>query len=149
MVTGVEAPQLPGLSDAELAQADMWATGVAPDGHPTVFVREDLRARGVVTAAGLRALSDGCRVLVAGVVTHRQRPATASGTTFINLEDETGLVNVICSKGCWERHRRVARGASALLVRGRLESFDGVFNVIAERMEALSVPVGTSSRDFR
>ena len=37
--------------------------------------------------------------MVGGVVTHRQRPATAGGTTFLNLEDETGLINVIVSKG--------------------------------------------------
>ena len=73
------------------------------------------------------------------MVTHRQRPATAQGITFINLEDETGLINVICSKGCWARYRRVARGAPALLVRGRLEKDEGVVNVVAERIEPLPV----------
>jgi DNA polymerase III alpha subunit len=63
----------------------------------------------------------GTRVWVGGIVTHRQRPQTAGGTTFINLEDETGLVNVIVSKGAWARYRQVARGASALLIRGTLE----------------------------
>jgi len=32
-------------------------------------------------------------------VTHRQHPETANGAVFINLEDETGHVNVIFSKG--------------------------------------------------
>jgi len=67
----------------------------------------------------------GTKVFVAGVVTHRQRPATAGGTTFLNLEDETGLVNVICSPGCWTRYRKAARSAVVLLVRGRLERGEG------------------------
>ena len=54
----------------------------------------------MVTAADLRDLADRSVVEVAGVVTHRQQPATAKGTVFLNLEDETGLVNVICAKGC-------------------------------------------------
>ncbi|HXP32478.1 MAG TPA: OB-fold nucleic acid binding domain-containing protein, partial [Acidimicrobiales bacterium] len=89
------------------------------------------------------------RVLVAGVVTHRQRPATAQGITFLNLEDETGLVNVICSREVWAHHRRVARSAPALVVRGRLERSDGVVNVVADRLEALALAGRTTSRDFR
>ena len=84
-----------------------------------------------------------------GVVTHRQRPATAQGTTFLNLEDETGLVNVVCSRGLWTRYRRVARSAAALLVRGRLERADGVVNVVADRLDRLPLSVVTRSRDFR
>jgi len=83
------------------------------------------------------------------LVTHRQRPATASGTTFVNLEDETGLVNVICSKGCWARYRQAALSAPALLVRGRLEKVEGVVNVIADKLEALPLGTPARSRDFR
>jgi error-prone DNA polymerase len=68
---------------------------------------------------------------------------------FINLEDETGLINVVCSRGCWVRYRKVARGAPALLVRGRLERAEGVTNIIAERFEHLPVPASLPSRDFR
>ena len=88
-------------------------------------------------------------MLVGGVVTHRQRPATASGTVFVNLEDETGLVNVICSAGVWARYRRVARTASALLVRGNLERAEGVVNVVADRIDPLPLVGATRSRDFR
>ena len=97
----------------------------------------------------LLSLTHDSRVLVAGVVTHRQRPMTAGGATFINLEDETGLINVVCSKGCWARFRSAARDAPALLVRGRLHSAEGVVNIVAEHMAALVVPVGSGSRDFR
>jgi error-prone DNA polymerase len=84
------------------------------------------------------------------VVTHRQRPATAAGVTFVNLEDETGLVNVVCSVGCWQRYRTVATTSPALLVRGKLErTVDGVVNVVADRLEALPLAATPPSRDFR
>jgi error-prone DNA polymerase len=149
IVTGADAPQLPGMSDQEEAIADLWATGISPDGHPTRFLRHHLDARGVVPATGLRQIPSGTRVLVAGVVTHRQRPATAGGTTFLNLEDETGLCNVVVSKGCWQRHRVLARTAPALLIRGRVENAEGVVNVVAERLELLPLGAPTKSRDFR
>ncbi|MFM8310614.1 MAG: error-prone DNA polymerase, partial [Ilumatobacteraceae bacterium] len=153
VVTGQRAPCLPGMEPVEAAVADLWATGVSPDGHPTSFLRAELAAKGVTTAADLAHLAPhgegGGKVLVAGVVTHRQRPMTAQGTTFINLEDETGLMNVVVSKGCWARYRTVARGAPALLVRGRHERSEGVVNVIAEEITPLRVPAHAASRNFR
>jgi error-prone DNA polymerase len=150
IVVGMAAPQLPGMDDWEEAVADLWATGVAPDGHPTRFLRADLDRRGAVTATELRTLQDGAKVLVAGVVTHRQRPATAAGVTFVNLEDETGLVNVVVSRGCWQRYRHVAGSAPALLVSGRLErSVDDVVNVVATKLELLPVVASVAARNFR
>ena len=106
--------------------------------------------RGVLTSAGLRTHETGRRVEVAGLVTHRQRPATASGVTFINLEDEHGLVNVICSVGVWNRYRRVVRDAPALIVRGMLErSVEGVTNLLADRFDDLRVDVPHNARNFR
>ncbi len=148
-VVGAEAPQLPGMSPVELSAADLWATGLSTFSHPVEFLRERLDALGVVSSDGLAAIEPGARVLVGGIVTHRQRPATASGTTFLSLEDETGIVNVICSIGVWTRYRRVARAATALLVRGRLERAEGVTNVIAEQIHPLQTGVATRSRDFR
>jgi error-prone DNA polymerase len=88
---------------------------------------------------------------VGGVVTHRQRPATANGTIFVNLEDETGMLNVICNSAVWAAYRRVARTSPALLIGGKLERAEGVTNLIAEKIEALSLstPPTTKSRDFR
>jgi error-prone DNA polymerase len=146
---GAEAPRLPGMSPVELGAADLWATGLSGDSHPVQFARERLDELGAVAADGLAVVPPGARVLVGGVVTHRQRPATAGGTTFLNLEDETGLINVICSKGVWTRYRRVARTAPALLVRGRLERAEGVINVIADQLRPLPLAVATRSRDFR
>jgi error-prone DNA polymerase len=84
------------------------------------------------------------------MVTHRQRPSTAQGTVFVNLEDETGILNVICSAGVWARYRRVARASAALLVRGMLERTEGVTNLVAERIEPLLLTTqAAKSRDFR
>jgi error-prone DNA polymerase len=149
VVVGVDAPALPGMDAFEEARSDLWATGVAPEGHPTRFIRDQLDRMGVVTGTGLAAVEPGSKVVVAGVVTHRQRPATAGGTLFINLEDETSLINIVVSKGCWAHHRRVASTAPALLIRGRLERSEGVTNVIAERIEALPLRAPVRSRDFR
>jgi error-prone DNA polymerase len=149
VVVGADPPELPGMSPIELGAADLWATGLSGDSHPVEFARERLDTLGVVTAAGLAAVPPGTRVLVGGVVTHRQRPATAGGVTFVSLEDETGIVNVICSQGVWARHRRVARASPALLVRGRLERAEGVTNVLADQVQSLHLGIATRSRDFR
>ena len=143
------APALPGMSEQELAAADVWATGVSAESYPTQFLRADLDALGVIPAGGLASVPDGSRVLVAGAVTHRQRPATARGVTFLNLEDETGMVNVLCTPGMWTRHRRLALGAAALLIRGRVQNASGAVTVLAERMRPLAMAVGSRSRDFR
>jgi len=149
IVVGLDAPQLPFMSAHEEAVADLWSTGVSAEGHPTRFVRDHLDSLGVLTGAALRTAEAGRNVVVAGVVTHRQRPATAGGTMFINLEDETGLINVVCSLGCWTRYRVVARRAPALLVKGRLERAEGVVNVIAHSIHTLPVAASNRSRDFR
>jgi len=149
IVVGQKAPHLPGMAPLEVAVADLWATGVAPNGHPTQFLRDALAQQGVVTAAGLWDCEPRTKVLVAGVVTHRQRPMTAQGVTFMNLEDETGLINIVVSKGCWARYRKIARGAPALLIRGRLERSEGVININAEELTPLVVAAHNPSRDFR
>jgi error-prone DNA polymerase len=147
--SGMRAPMLPGMDDLERLTADVWATGLAPDAHPVGFARAHLDQIGALPIARLATAEHGRRVLVGGIVTHRQRPPTAGGVTFVNLEDETGMLNVTCSAGLWQRHRRVARTASALVVRGILERADGVVNLRADHLAPLSVPVRPVSRDFR
>jgi error-prone DNA polymerase len=142
-------PSLPGMTELELAAADVWATGVSPDSHPVQFLREHLDDIGVVPANRLLSVPDGTRVLVAGAVTHRQRPATAQGVTFMNLEDETGMVNVMCSRGVWARHRRLAQTASALVIRGIVQNATGAVTVTADRMSPIDLRVRSKSRDFQ
>jgi error-prone DNA polymerase len=155
-VSGLEAPPLPGMTEAEELTADLWSMGLSPGRHPTELVRHLLDAAGIRSAADLREVAHGRPVEVAGVVTHRQRPETAMGVTFLNLEDETGLVNVICTKPVWDRHRRIARGRNLLVVQGVVERQDGVINVLAARLRPLADAVPDASllpeprsRDFR
>jgi error-prone DNA polymerase len=159
--TGLDAPPLPAMTPAEETLADLWATSTYGT-HPVAHIRAALRARRVLTAAGARAADDGTEVAVAGLVTHRQRPPTARGVVFLSLEDETGMVNVICPPPVWERHRRVATVAPALVVWGRIErtgaagragGAGGAVNLLAAVLRPLRVAAartGTAaSRDFR
>ena len=150
LVTGVDAPALPGMTEVEETAADLWATGLTAGRHPTEFVRERLTGRGVVTVEALRELPHRSVVEVAGIVTHRQQPDTAKGVVFVNLEDETGLLNVICTADVWRRFRKVARMSPALIVRGMLERYQGVINVVAGRIEELPLTAAdmVRSRDF-
>ncbi|MFC0315770.1 error-prone DNA polymerase [Gordonia phosphorivorans] len=143
------APTLPGMSEVELAAVDAMSTGITPHSYPTQYLRPRLDAMGVIPADGLSAVPDGTRVTVGGAVTHRQRPATASGVTFLNLEDETGMVNVVCSVGLWTRYRKLAHTASALLVRGKVQNAEGAVTVVADRLSHLDLRVGTRSRDWQ
>jgi error-prone DNA polymerase len=149
VAVGVDAPTLPGMSDVEMAVADVWAAGVSADSYPTAFVRDRLDAGGVLRVADVFTHEAERRVTAAGVVTHRQRPGTAKGVTFLSLEDETGVLNVICSQGVWRRFQAVARRSPALVVRGRIERADGATNLVAEHLAPLSLSVPSRSRDFR
>lgn len=146
VIPGIDAPELVAMNGVEQAAADLWGFGLMPDGSPTQLFREQLSRRGVITAAGLTEIAHGTVITVGGVVTHRQRPATAGGVTFVNLEDETGLINVICMPDVWNR---VARTSPALTVRGRLERIDGVINVIAADLQPFDLSLPVHSRDFR
>jgi error-prone DNA polymerase len=144
-----QLPPLPEMTEPEQLLADLWATGITRDHYPTALIRQRLNALGVVPSNQLRRLPDHTRLTVAGVVTHRQRPATARGVTFINLEDEFGMLNIICDPVVWQRHRKVARQSGGLLIRGMLEKADGVVNVAAERIDKLELGIRNRSRDFR
>ena len=97
--------------------ADYQATGLSLKAHPLSLIRADLDQLKVVSAAALAEMPDKAAVRVAGLVLVRQRPATANGTVFMSLEDETGLMNVIIWRRTWERFRKVAKDAVALLYR--------------------------------
>lgn len=147
---GLNPPALKSMSARDTAASDLFSMGLMPDGSPMQFVRESLQSRGVLSAGSLGEVANRSRIRVAGIVTHRQRPATASGMTFLNLEDETGLVNIVCHVGVWKRYGRVARNASALVITGRLECNSGAMNVIAEKLEVLDLNMSApASRDFR
>ena len=88
---------------------------------------------------------------MAGLVTCRQRPGTASGVVFLTLEDETGNINVIVWPAVQERHRQALMTAQLLLVKGTIESREGVVHVIASTLEDHSdslTALAIQSRDF-
>ncbi|MFA7498852.1 MAG: error-prone DNA polymerase [Leucobacter sp.] len=146
----VQPPLLPVLSEAEQTSLDLWTTGVATGAHPLALLRDGLDRRGVVRSDRLRSIPVGSRIEIAGLVTHRQRPGTAGGVTFLTLEDEAGTANVVVWAKVWARHRLIAASSPALVVRGLLErSPEGVANVIAHDFEMLAAPAGITSRDFR
>ncbi len=154
---GVIAPELPEMTPFEEMAADLATIGLSPGSSPMAFARDALAGRGVVTVASLLEVPDGEKVTIAGIVTHRQRPGTAGGVTFLNIEDETGLMNVICSSGLWVRYRPAARSAVVMLVRGRIERAEGgnrealsSANLIAEHLEKIDLPaISVTSRDYR
>jgi error-prone DNA polymerase len=148
IVTGAVAPSLPPRAAIEEVRDDLWSIGVAPDRTAIELARPELERRGVATIAEV-VEGPSSKVVVAGVVTHRQQPDTARGAVFLNLEDETGMLNVVCSKGAWARWRAVARSSPALIVKGRLERAQGTVNVVAERFEPLALGPVPGSRDFR
>ncbi|MPM35508.1 Error-prone DNA polymerase [bioreactor metagenome] len=149
MVAPLQPPLFDDPSGLEVLNDDLWATGLSTSDHLLAHLRARLDEHGVLTSAAVRTAEPGRRIRVAGLVTHRQRPSSASGVTFVNLEDEHGLVNVICSAGVWARYRRLIREAPGLIVRGILErSPEGVTNLVADHLEPLPVTVRHTSRDF-
>lgn len=141
----ISAPALPGMNAFELLAADLAATGITPDVHPVQLLRQYLdtwheRGSGgvpVVTSERLLQMPDGQRVRVAGVVTHRQRPATAGGVVFFGLEDETGLANVMVTEGLWKRQRKEALSAKLVVIRGIVHNREGAASVTADLIEPI------------
>jgi error-prone DNA polymerase len=145
---GIDPPRLPAMSELERHQADLWATGVSVS-HPVQFVRDALCEMGCLTVAEVLELrSMRSRVAVGGIVTHRQRPGTAAGVIFFNLEDETGLLNVVVLPDVWTAHREVARRQPGLVIEGMVEYRDGVTNLVARSFRPIPVE-GVAARNFR
>ncbi|MGO1471379.1 MAG: error-prone DNA polymerase [Flaviflexus sp.] len=145
---GTVAPTLPNMTRAETIVADVLTTGISSD-YPTVLIRDRLTAQGIRTIADITTAPIGTRLRVGGIVTHRQRPHTARGTIFLSIEDETGLLNVVCSSGLWNRYREIARRPRALVIRGMVERADGTVNFVADGFENLPLALPVRSRDFR
>jgi len=137
------------MTEEEEVVADYAGMGLSVGPHPMALRRAALDRQGVTRAAELAARRHGSAVRVAGAVVVRQRPGTAKGFVFLNLEDETGLINVIVRPQHFARYRELLTGEPFLLVDGRLQHEDGVISVRAERLRALEVRLGAlPSHDF-
>jgi error-prone DNA polymerase len=129
-------------TEGEDILADYRALGFTLGRHPLALLREKLRAAHVLTAQELQDEPSGSAVRVAGLVTTRQRPQTASGVTFVTLEDESGQINVIVWRQLGQQRNMVLVGAKMMEVRGELQRESGVTHVIARDLIDRSVLVG-------
>jgi error-prone DNA polymerase len=163
-VAGIERqrPLLPGSPDEDVIAlpapaagedvlSDYRATGLTLQAHPLALLRARLRRERLLDSNQLRALPHGRGAFSAGLVTQRQRPATANGTVFVTLEDEHGMVNVVVWRDLALTRRKALLGARLLAVRGRWEHVDGVQHLIARDLQDMSHLLGelpAGSRDF-
>ncbi len=138
---GTTAPELPAMTPVEETIADLWATGASATSHPVEHIRPWLDHCGALPAVALPGIAHGSAVMVGGLVTHRQRPPTAGGVLFLSLEDETGLINVVCNRPVWQAHRRTVLDRAGLFIHGRIERDRGATNLIATRITPLRVAV--------
>jgi len=146
-----QAVALPAPSIAEDLVADYDTLGTTLGPHPLTLLRTRLRALGCRSSRELAGVEHGDSIAVAGIVVGRQRPQTASGVTFVTLEDEHGMVNVVVWRDLAERQRRELVGSKLLKVSGRLEQESGVRHLIARRLEDISPllqGLDVRSRDF-
>jgi error-prone DNA polymerase len=117
---------------------DYRSVGLTLRRHPVAFLRNELREQNMITAADLASFKDGKRVQLAGIVLVRQRPGSASGVTFITIEDETGNANLVVWSALFEKQRRLILSARMLGVRGKLQREGEVMHVVAHELVDLS-----------
>jgi len=144
-------PDLPAPREGQDIAADYASLGLTLGRHPLALLRSRLKKLGLLAAQALRELRHGEKASVAGIVTCRQRPDTASGVIFVTLEDETGNVNVVVWSSLVERQRRELLGARLLGVHGAIERDADVVHLVARRLTDYSALLGgleTASRDF-
>ena len=143
--------ELPAALEGEDVLWDYASTGLTLRSHPLALLRPQLRKRRLRTAAELQGVENGRHVRYCGIVTLRQQPDTAGGTIFLSLEDETGVVQVVCWKRIREKQRHELLRSRLLAVYGTWQSEGELRSLIAERLEDMTPLLGrlsTTSRDF-
>ncbi len=146
-----DAVELHAPTEGQDIVADYRSTGLTLRRHPLAVLRPKLDRLRVRRAADLPKLENGQTVRVAGIVTHRQRPGTASGVIFMSIEDETGIANLIVWPRAQEEMRHEIIGSTLIVVSGELQIADGVINVVLEKARDYSRWLGgmrMESRDF-
>jgi error-prone DNA polymerase len=151
LVDPVPAPRLKDLSELEVVNWDWKGSGHSTRAHLLEPIRDVLRARGWPTAEEVGQLKHGVRADYVGIVICRQRPHTASGVTFMTLEDETGFVNLVLWNQVWEQYKVPAKTLSLMGVSGKIQTEDGVTHLIVESIwepQLSGTVVSGTSRDF-
>jgi error-prone DNA polymerase len=140
------------LSERQEVTADYAAVGLSLRPHPLSFYRPKLDELRVLRSEQLATWPAGRQVRVAGLVLVRQRPSTAGGITFVTLEDETGVANLIVRPRVWEQWRQAAKRAAVMLAHGQLQREGQVIHVLVNKLEDLAPLLGSirdGSRNFR
>jgi len=148
---GEEPLELVPPTEAEDISLDYRSLGLTLGRHPLALLRAKLERLRVRRATDLPKLPHGRKIRVAGIVTHRQRPGTASGVIFMSLEDETGMSNLIVWPSVQALFRQAVFTARMVIIQGELQNEQNVTHVIVERIRDYTHWLGklrTSSRDF-
>jgi DNA polymerase-3 subunit alpha len=147
-----ETPQFDDLNPLQIIAWDYDASAHSVRGHPLESLRPQLTAAGLPDAQTVASLPEGQTVRYAGMVICRQTPGTASGVTFMTLEDETGFVNLVVWPRVFEQHARLAKSVQLLGVTGRLQKQQNVVHIVVQAMWRPDVDMrlpAVASRDFR
>lgn len=128
-------PHLPPMALCEHVVADYQTLRLSLKAHPMSFLRDTFSQKKAVPAETLPTIKNGARIAVAGVVLVRQRPGTAKGVIFMTLEDETGVANAVIWPKTFEKYRKIIMGSRLVLLRGFLQSHDGVIHLVARHVE--------------
>jgi len=148
---GEPLPRLTTPREGEDIAADYASLGLTLGRHPLALLRKQLSERKLIDSQTLNRLPDGSFARLAGLVTCRQRPDTASGVVFVTIEDEEGCVNVVVWRDLVERQKPELLGARLLGVAGRVEREGEVVHLVARRLydyTPMLGPLMTASRDF-
>jgi DNA polymerase III alpha subunit len=119
-------------------------------GHPMEWLRDQLRTGGAIDSRELMQMPNGRTITIGGLVTVRQRPATANGTIFLLLEDEHGYANIVVSKAMVEENEEVVKRAPFVLVQGRVENDGSAISVVGKRFQEIEAgPLTHHAHEFR
>ena len=141
--------ELPPLTEMEEMKLDYEIQGLSPKYHPIRALGERIRENGFLKSTDLDHIAEGTVVKCAGYVVTRQRPATAKGFSFLTLEDEEGMINVILKPKTYEKYRQVFRLELLVEVEGRLQRKDGIINIITSHLAPLANEMGTARIPLR
>ena len=126
---------LPAMKLPEHVVNDYRTLRLSLKAHPMTFLRAQMTAARIVSCGEVKAMRDGLRVSVGGVILVRQRPGSASGVVFMTIEDETGVANAVIWPTVLERMRNVVMGARLVVIHGSVQRHEDIIHVVAERLE--------------
>ncbi len=135
----------------EAVCADYASTGLTLGPHPLALLRDELQSLGTITSRDIARKHNGCLIHTAGIVTARQRPASANSVTFVTLEDETGSINLVVWQHLAKRQHLILVGSQLLGVHGQIQRAGDTIHIIAGRLDDYTALLGnltTRSRDF-